>query len=101
MSLNARQALIEALMSKSTKNRVASCRKREVCVRPDCNLTAKKGCRGNCKEHYNQFDYARRLLATEQERQAFEDREVAAGNILPSARGRCRKRPNPYLNKVG
>lgn len=87
-------------MSKATRKRVSSRRKRAICVRKDCSLTAKKGCRGNCKQHYNQFDYAKRLLTTQQEKDDFDDEQVALGNILPSARGKCRKRPNPYLKAV-
>ena len=87
-------------MSNATRKRVTARKKRAICVRPDCNLTAKRGCRGNCAGHYNQFDYAKRLLPTQQEKDDFDDEQVALGNILPSARGKCRKRPNPYLKDV-
>lgn len=92
--------LIEALMSNATKKRVRSSKKKALCVSAGCGEPAEVGCRGCCKLHYNQFEYARRKLPTQRERDLFDAREVVAGNILPSARGRCRKRPNPYLKAV-
>lgn len=91
--------LIEALMSNSTKKRVRTSKKKVVCVFDGCSDPAQHGCRGLCKLHYNQFDYAKRLLGTQREKEVFDATEVAKGNILPSARGKCRKRPNPYISK--
>lgn len=92
--------LIEALMSKATKKRIRSSRKNAICVAEGCKAPSAPGCRGRCKHHYNQFEYARRKLPTQDERDLFDATEVAAGNVLPSARGKCRKRPNPYLKAV-
>lgn len=92
--------LIEALMTNATKRRIKTSKKRAQCVRPDCTSRAEHGCRGCCKLHYNQFDYAKRLIEQQADRELFDAQEVAAGNILPSARGKCRKRANPYLKAV-
>lgn len=93
----ATRILLEALMSQTTKRKVKARRKKAICLADGCNEPSQTGCRGRCSHHYNQFEYARRKLPTQRQRDLFDATEVASGNILPSARGRCRKRPNPYL----
>jgi hypothetical protein len=92
--------LIEALMSNATKRRVRSSKQKVQCVRVDCTDPSERGCRGCCKLHYNQFDYAKRMIEKQSDKELFDAQEVAAGNVLPSARGKCRKRANPYLKAV-
>ena len=98
----ATKLLIEALMSRATKQRVSKSKKRAVCVHRGCPNKADHGCRGCCKHHYNQFDYACRVIERSKGKHArmlFDAKEVAAGNVLPSARGKHSKR-NPYLDRA-
>lgn len=103
MGLNrATRLLVEALMTEATKRRIRDKRKRKLCIRAGCTNPAKPGRRGDCEEHFNQFDYARRLAGPpgSEERQLFDDSEVAAGNVLPPKRGRKPKAGNPYLKAL-
>ncbi len=87
-------------MAVQTRRRVKSKVKKAICVRADCDQEAATGCRGNCSLHFNQFRYAKSLLKSPREKTRFDDQQVAAGNIMPSARGKIRKQQNPYLKSV-
>lgn len=87
-------------MAVQARRRVKRKVQKLICVRADCDQEAVTGCRGNCQAHFNHFRYAKSLLKSTREKMRFDDQQVAAGNILPSARGKCRKRPNPYLKDV-
>ena len=92
--------LIESMMAKSIKRRVRRAVKAAKCIRDGCDRPAEPGCRDACKQHYNQFDYGRRI-AKKQGAAAlkrFEKTEVAEGRIGPSHRGSNEK--NDYKLRV-
>lgn len=85
--------LVEALMDDATKRRISKKQKLGLCIRKNCTRPYKAGCRGNCKECYDAFDYERRL---HDDRQQFDRSETHKGNVLPSRRGRKKGKKNPY-----
>ena len=88
-------------MAVRAKRKVRKALETECCCRADCSEPAQPGSRGLCKQHKNQFDYAKKLCRTATAKRVFDDEQVKLGNVLASARGRCRKIPCPYLKSVG
>lgn len=84
-------------MSVKARRKVAAKFKVGICVRQDCTEPEERGCRGNCRKCFNQFKYAKSLIKSSSGRKRFDQEQVELGNVLASSRGRCRKRPNPYL----
>jgi hypothetical protein len=75
-----------------------------------CDQPEEDGCRGCCKYHFRQFIYARnqdpevRAAKTAKQRkdakERFDDRQVKAGRIRASRRGRHSKYPNPFMERT-
>lgn len=88
--------LIEALMTPAAKRRIATKKKQGLCIRQGCTRKAASGRRGNCQQCFDYFSYAKSKLPTAKERREFDAKEVAAGNVFESRRGRRPAADNPY-----
>lgn len=99
----ATQIMVDALTRKNTR------KNRKVVAVKASGKCCVKGCsepqfnRLNCKLHYNQFSYARRIvlkLHGIRAARAWEKKQQDRGRVGPSMRGRVRKHRNELLDEV-
>jgi len=65
-----------------------------------CDREAAQGRRGLCQKHSDQFNYKKRKLATEAERDAFDREQVGLGNILEANPGRTSNEPDAFPSVI-
>lgn len=87
-------------MTPAVKRRIAAKKKQGLCIRQGCTRKAASGRRGNCQQCFDYFSYAKSKVATARGRREFDAKEVAAGNLLKSRRGRRPAKDNPYAEGV-